>query len=354
MVAAGLEFAEGDTITLNVTGTTLSTSISALGAIGVDVIDFAQDTDTSAHITLADATSMIDAGIAYASGDTITLNVAGTTLSTSMSSLAAIGVDEVYYEGTGDTVDVTDESILRSFLSAMPDMASVEGTGAGDFVLNNNSAPDGSDLIDLLSAEFGSAVTTDDVYGDLIRTLTGADVSLISLQTTNHIEVDDSLAAALVEAGILEALPATKLEIDATASANVVDTSLAAMARLGVDQVVLADQGAAPVYVDLGIEQGLPTGAELLALFSTLDADNDTTTPLFVGATHVALVVDQETADLIKATDGAMDAIGHLGFTQLAVAGADAGYDAAFGSSTVTVKLIGQNEDPFHHIAPNG
>ena len=126
------------------------------------------------------------------------------------------------------------------------------------------------------------------------------------------------------------------------------------MARLGVDQVVLADQGQAPVYVDLGIEHGHATSAELLALFRSLDADSDATTPLFVGAANVALVVDQETADLIKATDGAMDAIGHLGFTQLAIAGVDAGYDVAFGTSTVTVKLIGQDEDPFHHILQNG
>jgi hypothetical protein len=126
------------------------------------------------------------------------------------------------------------------------------------------------------------------------------------------------------------------------------------MARLGVDQVVLADQGAASVYVNLGIEHGHSTSEEILSLFRTLDADSNTSTPLFVGATNVALVVDQETADLIKATDGAMAAIGHLGFTELAIAGADAGYDVAFGSSSVTVKLIGQDEDPFHHVTPNG
>jgi len=296
---------------------------------------------------------MVAAGLEFADGDTITLNVTGTALSTSISSLGDIGVDHVYYEDTGETVGTASDSTVAA-MSMMPPVASVEDVGAGGFIFNNTSAPDGSDLIDLLSAEFGVSESADDVYGNLIQTLTGADVSLISLQTTNQIEVDDALAAALVEAGILEALPATKLEIDATASADVVDTSLAAMARLGVDQVVLADQGQAPVYVDLGIEHGHATSAELLALFRSLDADSDATTPLFVGAANVALVVDQETADLIKATDGAMDAIGHLGFTQLAIAGVDAGYDVAFGTSTVTVKLIGQDEDPFHHILQNG
>jgi hypothetical protein len=158
----------------------------------------------------------------------------------------------------------------------------------------------------------------------------------------------------LYEAGMLEILPATRLQLDATRSGQVVDTTLAAMAGLGVDQVQLDDQGDAPVYVDLGIQSGTATGAELLDLFNALDVDHDRATPLFVGATNVALVIDQGAAELIRDTAGAIEAVRGLGITEIAVFGAADDFDLSFGPVPIQVKLIGADEDPFHHLGHLG
>jgi len=208
--------------------------------------------------------------------------------------------------------------------------------------------------VELPSTDVILPVDADDAFGDLIRLLSANSVEDLSLPTGNEVTVDDSLAAVLAEAGMLEILPATQLQLDATGSGQVVDTSLATMARLGVDQVQLGDQGDAPVYVDLGIQSGTATGADLLALFNALDVDDDRATPLFVGATNVALVIDQGTAELIRDTAGAVDAIRGLGVTEIAVFDTTDGFDPSFGPAPIQVKLIGADEDPFHHLGQPG
>jgi len=208
--------------------------------------------------------------------------------------------------------------------------------------------------LELPSTDVMLPADADDAFGALIRLLSTGSVEEIHLPTGNQITVEDSLAAVLSEAGMLEILPATRLQLDATRSGQVVDTSLAAMADLGIDQVQLDDQGDAPVYVDLGIQSGNVTGAELLDLFNALDVDHDRATPLFVGATNVALVIDQGMAELIRDTAGAVEAISGLGITEIAVFGAAEGFDPSFGPAPIQVKLIGADEDPFHNFGQLG
>jgi len=316
MIAAGLQFASADNITLSVAGTQLPTNLAAIGALGVDTIDLGSAAVVDATIDQATADAMIAAGLEFASSDSITLLVAGTELPTSMTTLHDLHVDQIVYTGTGTMPDIADDNSNR-LLSTV---------AVAEFDNFRSVAVDASEwveaVVEAVSVELPSTdvilpVDADDAFGDLIRLLSANSVEDLSLPTGNEVTVDDSLAAVLAEAGMLEILPATQLQLDATGSGQVVDTSLATMARLGVDQVQLGDQGDAPVYVDLGLQSGTATGAELLALFNALDVDDDRATPLFVGATNVALVIDQGTAELIRDTAGASTRSGALASPKL-------------------------------------
>jgi opacity protein-like surface antigen len=321
---------------------------SHLAALGVDHLDIGgSGTVGSATLSEAQAAALIGAGLDFAASDNITLNAAGTHLSTSLSALNHLGVDHIEHASELSVEDVQaqlDQLSLGSFFT--PDHFTEQDDAL--LIVDNDSVSVNDDLGYLLGIDFLGGDTQADDFGRLIHALQRAGVEEIDIQATNHVEVDDQLAAALIEAGMLEALPATNLEIDATAS-SIVETSLAAMAQLGVDQVRLSGAVDTPVYVDLGIEHGATSSADLLKLFEILDADHDASTPLFVGATNVALVVDTATADVIRDTAGAFDALKGLGVTELAVVGAPAGYDSLFTDHTISVKLIGDDDDPFHH-----
>jgi hypothetical protein len=296
---------------------------------------------------------MIAAGLNFASADNITLSVAGTHLPTNLAAIGALGVDQIAYTDTGITLDVTNDDGPNLFSAA----AVLE---FDNFLSVSGGVPDVGGVVsatmslELPSTDVMLPADADDAFGALIRLLSTGSVEEIHLPTGNQITVEDSLAAVLSEAGMLEILPATRLQLDATRSGQVVDTSLAAMADLGIDQVQLDDQGDAPVYVDLGIQSGNVTGAELLDLFNALDVDHDRATPLFVGATNVALVIDQGMAELIRDTAGAVEAISGLGITEIAVFGAAEGFDPSFGPAPIQVKLIGADEDPFHNYGQLG
>jgi hypothetical protein len=353
MIAAGLNFAAADNITLSVAGTQLPTNLAALGALGVDTIDLDGAAAADKTIDATAAAAMIAAGLNFAAADNITLSVAGTQLPTNLAALGALGVDQIVYTDIGITLDVTNDDGVNTFSAAavyefgnFDSVAGVPPDAAEAAAATMSFEPPSTEVI--------LPDDADDAFGALIRLLSAGAVEEMHLPTGKQFTVEDSLAAVLSEAGMLEILPATRLQLDATGSGQVVDTSLAAMASLGIDQVQLDDQGEARVYVDLGIQSGTATGAELLELFNALDVDHDRATPLFVGATNVALVLDQGAAELIRETAGAIEAIRGLGITEIAVFGAADGFDLSFGPAPIQVKLIGDDEDPFHHLGHLG
>jgi hypothetical protein len=72
---------------------------------------------------------------------------------------------------------------------------------------------------------------------------------------------------------------------------------------------------------------------------------------LFNGASHVALVVDQSTAEVITNTDGAMAKLVELGFSELDVVNATPTFLHDLENAPIEVKLIGTEDDPFvHHV----
>ena len=308
-------------------GTHLPTNLTALGALGVDVIDLGGTANVSATIDDATAATMIAAGLHFAAADNITLSVAGTHLPTSLSTLHALHVDQVSNIETGISIDV--ENALAAATSALAPTGTIETDAATGIHV---------------------PADVDEGFATLFRLLSEGALADQPISIENPITVDDSVAAVLAEAGMLEILAATALVLDATASGKVVDTSLAQMANLGVDQVQLAAADEAPVYVDLGVVSDDVTGAQLLALFQALDGDHDRSTPLFVGATNVALVVDEGGAQLIRDTSGAAQAISDLGITEIAVVGASDMSDMAIDGASITVRLIGDDEDPFNPL----
>jgi hypothetical protein len=203
--------------------------------------------------------------------------------------------------------------------------------------------------------------TSPDKFGDLISALTNSGVADFVVEG-GSVEISDPLAAALVDAGMLQALPQANLIVDATASGDHLFTSLKAMADLGIDQVHI---GVDKVYVDLG----LPTndiGAlqEIKSILAALDPANEAK-PIF-GVGHGALVLDNATAAEIHAAGGLdqamVQALHNLGINEIDILSNSNADQFDIISSTVQsqpmpveVKVIGQAEDPalYDHLQPH-
>ena len=170
--------------------------------------------------------------------------------------------------------------------------------------------------------------TTPDKFGDLLHALTASGVSDIVVDT-GKVSVSDALASALVDAGMLQALPEANMIIDA--SAQVVEdyahlsTSLKAMSDLGVDQV---NTGTAhQLYIDLGLPvHDALAMSDISHLLNSLDPANHATSIAQHqdgDAVAVSLVISDTAAAAIADAGGftAADAqhLGNLGIHEVAV-----------------------------------
>jgi hypothetical protein len=212
--------------------------------------------------------------------------------------------------------------------------------------------------IDLLSS-----FTTPDKFGDLISALSNSGV-VDFVVDGGSVQITDPLAAALVDAGMLQALPQANLIIDATNSGDHLFTSLKAMAELGIDAVHVAANS--KFYVDLG----LPTDdqnaiADIKAILASLDPANSAK-PIFDQGQGV-LVMNNSIANIIHESGGLssdlVEALQKLGINEIDVLA-----DSAQNGQTniiqissnsgpvlqtpvmpVEVKVIGMAEDPALH-----
>ena len=230
-----------------------------------------------------------------------------------------------------------------------------------------------------------------DKYGDLIKSLQESGIHDFVVES-NNVEITDYLAKALIDAGMLHALPAANLVLDASAdhidivgqNAARLATSLKSMADLGVDGVQTGTSNS--LYIDLGLPAHDPNAmTDISNLLAALDPMNAAKPLAFDAAgkpVHISLILSDDTAaDIAKnggfsATD--LEHLSHIGVTNIDVLGdkddatttttsptpVDSGLVSTTTAATVAahspaiplpdVKVIGTN-DPLHGILdPNG
>nr|MDH4483359.1 hypothetical protein [Rhodoferax sp.] len=333
MSRAELSFATGDTITLDATAVELAAadgdasayngtgsgsylvgsldsavsgmshglSLSALGALGVDVIDIGGSATSAGnvqlHIDSADALGMSDAGLSFAAGDTITLDVKlesgayadngngnGSHLASSLgaedniggltlSKLVGLGVDVIDVVGNDGTAGDFTAHISAAESRVAFDAGLVFNSQddillritSEDLVLGSKAAVL-ADVVNLNietgvdSVQFadGTAIALSGDQGlvELLMGLTSDDageydlVAGVVVNQSADFTVSDSMVKALLDAGLFTADAASTIKVDATADTEGhVATTLAQLADIGADQVEVAGDVA---YIDLG------------------------------------------------------------------------------------------------------
>jgi hypothetical protein len=195
-------------------------------------------------------------------------------------------------------------------------------------------------------------------FGALIDALTKSGVTDFVVESKN-IEIGDSLAAALVDSGMLHALPSTNLVIDAAHTPMFklpgfndlapehmgvhLFTTMNDLAQLGVDHVtgITADH----VYIDLGraiTGKDVITGEdqhiiqEISDLLHSLDPANEAK-PIFGVGVSGAMVINSDMANLIHSQGGLsadlVHALNNIGINEIDVL-------AGKGEQGVTADLI--------------
>ena len=245
LINAGLHFAANDMgVTLNAHGTHLSTSLTDLQKLGVDSVISADGTH-ALHVDLGTGTLSAESLPHFVLTDNVTLDLAqGQSLdqiNQFASALKSAGIDHLSMDW-GDMLKA-DELAINAL------------TNAGlDFNLDSSShagTPENQTLDTMLEKALsdGISFTQGHDINTLVQTLFDSGVANAALDTADHfVTIGDDLAAALAESGMLNALPANQIQIDAGNQMHL-ETSLKAMADLGVDNV-LAVAGA---EVDAGI-----------------------------------------------------------------------------------------------------
>lgn len=320
-----------------------------LGAANIDHLDVGgSGVAGSFELSDAAAAAMVAVGLDFAEGDSVSVEAAGTQLSTTLHDLQLLGADSVAADGPTLTVDL---GAGIDGLAGLPqfDVEQSDGALAVTLEIGATAIADEADVGTLLGVDVLAGFTTPDLYGDLIEALVAAGIDRIVVTASGRVEVADGLADVL---GALDGFSADEadLVLDATRSGDRLLTSLREMAELGVDSVELSDQAADPVYVDLG--DGPIDGGSILSLLDGLDSDGNAATPLFSGSSEVSLVVDQATAEAIAQASSALDKLSELGFTQIAVL--DGVDNSLIGilETAFEVKLIGQDDDLYDYLNP--
>jgi len=298
-------------------------SLSELGDLGVDLIDLdGFTTSTTLHIDSDDANALSEAGLAFASGDNILLDI----------NTSAFG-DDLEDAGSGSYLSVSlDDAISGATglsLSQLGDLGidqiDLNGIGSVTFAINGEDASDlySSDLSfasgDNISLDIGSSVDIDayltDSSGtestgsflsgsldDAISDITGLSLSqLVSLGIDqislagDTLYVDSSDVSAMSDAGLTydsnDNIAMLAMDASDEAVGSYLSTSLDDFDNLGVDAVVTAESA---TFINLG--DSISDFDDLAALLDSLidnlivesfvvdETTNDTTTSLIVSA----------------------------------------------------------------------
>jgi hypothetical protein len=232
-----------------------------LQKLGVDSVT-AQHNTSVMHLDLGEHGTLTSAAFPQFDLDLdVTLNLG----SQQLSQLASVA--QVLADAGIDHISLSQEQMLAD------DAATQALINAGiDFNVLVGSAPAVTNTPDTLDDIFnivqdgvdvlGNMLTQNASMGELVNSLGDAGIHRIDIDKPAQVSIGDDLAAALYEAGMLTALPEAGVEINAGAAMQL-QTSLSAMATLGVDHV-LAQQGA---QINLGAQFSENELANLLGHF---------------------------------------------------------------------------------------
>jgi hypothetical protein len=300
-------------------GTHLSNSLKDLTKLGVDAINVVGSNQVNVDLGASDI-YLGDSHIpTFNSALDVTLNVHQAQfneISEISKSLAEAGIDHLGVFSTDLNNDKQGLSALFGKLDGGLDVTlkvndTQNWTKLDSFVHNG---------VDLLSGHVLSATAT---WGDLIQVLQDSGLGDVAIQKNTHVTISDDLSSALYESGMLHALPDAQIEIEA--STRVLNTTLKAMAELGVDSVI-TNHPLDKVYVQLGVRpEDLNTIADLGDLFSAFGLDKPDHSHLFAQDQQAGLVLDQTSFNSLGATgvEALVGQLSKLGFTELDVLGAD-------------------------------
>lgn len=374
-VNSGVDFTSQADISVSLTAGGIAAAVGHAGQLAALHVDHL---DVSGHVVIDDtqASTLVGDGLDFATGDDITVQAHGTHLSTSLGGLQALHVDQVVGDGVHDVIkiaagDFTLDSTLPHFADGLDVTLDANGTSFLNQDIGtltdaaNHLLASGIDHIGL--SQSLDTLTTDQLntitqiehdtgldfvfdptpasagpdFGSLISLLEG--VQPVEATVAGVVAVSDAATASLIQSGALQSFLGETLVVDATDSGDKMLTSLKSLADLGVDSVLLP-HGDAPVYVDLGFGSATPSTAELTQLLNTVDPSG-AHEPLFTGATHVGLVVDQASLDALAGVDGSLTHLADLGFTEIDVLGGTSVPDALANDPHVEVKIIGPDGD---------
>ena len=194
-------------------------------------------------------------------------------------------------------------------------------------------------------------------FGNLIESLLDSGVTDFVVES-NNVEITDGLASAMVESGMLQALPMGNLVINATANLKSIAgenfahlyTNLKSMSALDVDGIKVQD-GISKVFIDLG-DLGVPTNdsqalSEIQNLLKSLDPANDAKSLAYNSkgdAIDISLVMNANLATALQSsfTDSDFKLLENLGITE--IIGLDPNAPSSVVAQTpVEVKIIGPN-----------
>jgi hypothetical protein len=245
--------------------------LSDLQKLGVDAVT-GLDTAGHMHIDLGQGLLSADSLPKFEASADVTLDLAkGQGLDQIVdiaATLRGAGIDHVSM-GWSDLL-AQDEAAINTLTSAGIDFNVVAASQAGG--AQNPS-------LDLMLQDFlsqGVQFSNGNNMGTLVQTLFDAGVAHTqSTPEVDYVTIGDDLAAALHEAGMLQALPEANVQIDAGSAVHL-QTSLTAMAELGVDHVLAA----AGAQVDLGAQFSADELVQLLQHFAS-DTDPTSTKAIF-------------------------------------------------------------------------
>ena len=332
LIGAGLEFAAADAITLDINsaeGTHLSTSLKGLQKLGVDNVVLADSAGHSLTLGLGTGAALSATGLPLF-GDTdqsgqlstdedqaldVTLAVANHSdlqgLQSVASALVDAGVDHIAVDQSqlGDLAsDVALSSLINAGLDfnvLVKDNLQADGTQAASHVRFEQAVDILKNGVDLLPDDLTGAN-----LGTLVQTLKASGIHSIDLGTNTSVTIGDDLAAALHDAGLLTALPQAEVWLDTSAAQ--LQTSLKAMADLGVDKVTSVSD----VVVELGTNL-----TELGTLLKSFVEENGTTAtkPLFdhLAQLDVGTVADDVAVQDVLSQAGVAQQLNDLGVSKV-------------------------------------
>jgi hypothetical protein len=338
-----------------------------LKTLGVDHFDAG-----TATLNTARAASMISAGVDFVDGNDITLVSQATYVASHVSDLQTLGVDHITLNGGPSGTDFTQlqsaaDALTQAGLNhinlfadqfaSLDSLSTLDNlhTKGIDFNVNYVDTRDLNAFNHLITLYNGTDRTE-----TFVQALTDAGIAHINvLEGNSEPYWSDRLATALHDAGILTAAPAATVVVDA-ANSPVLTTTAKAMAALGVDGIdasrdTIDTTSTLPkVFIGLGTDQV----SEIQGILQAFTGHGD----LFSAGTDGALVVHSAVADAFTGEQAGelLAAIQNLGFTELDVITADSNNIPVVDAYRIvaqttgqapTVQLIGSSDADHHDSA---